>query len=559
MPRLASPIEKLKEHYDVLVIGSGYGGAIAASRLARAGRRVCVIERGREIQPGEYPRTELELLDEVQMDAPIKHFGSPAALFDVRFNKDINAVVGCGLGGTSLINAAIALRPDPRLLADLRWPAEIRNASLDPWFARAEAMLRPAAYPDTYPRLHKTAALAQAAAHLDEPCKAVPLAINFEEFAGGLNHVGTTQGPCVGCGDCVTGCNYAAKNTVLMNYLPDAVNHGAEIFTGVRARRIEREDGRWLVHVARTDEADTESQITLRADVVILASGTLGSTEILLRSRDYGLALSPALGSRFSGNGDTLGFAYNADLAVNGIGLGVHPTGTVEAVGPCSTAMIDGRGQADPELGAIMEDGAIPGAMATLLPAILAAGAELTGIDTDAGLRDRIEELARVVKSKLLGAYSGAARNTLFMLVVGHDDAAGQIVLEDDRARIHWPGVGQQPHFARASELMRRATEALGGTYIPNPVWNELTDHNLVTGHLLGGCPMAEDAGAGVVNHKGQVFSGTGTAVHPGLYVMDGAVIPRSLGANPLLTISALAERCCEHLARDYGWTIQYE
>ena len=558
MPRLASPIEKLKEHYEVLVIGSGYGGAIAASRLARAGRRVCVIERGREIQPGEYPRTELELLGEVQMDAPIKRLGSPAALFDLRFNKDINVVVGCGLGGTSLINAAIALRPDPRLFADLRWPAEIRNASLDPWFAHAEAMLRPSVYPDTYPRLHKTAALAQSAAHLNAACTRVPLLINFEEPAGGINHAGTVQHPCVGCGDCVSGCNYAAKNTVLMNYLPDAVNQGAEIYTGLCARRIEREGEHWRVLAERTDEAGAASQVSLRADIVILAAGTLGSTEILLRSREYGLALSPALGSRFSGNGDTLGFAYNADLAINGIGLGVHPTGTIEAVGPCSTAMIDSRAQGDPDLGVIMEDGAIPGAMATLLPAILAAGAKLTGIDTDAGLRDRIEELARVVKSKLLGAYTGATRNTLFLLVVGHDDASGQIFLEDDRARIHWPGVGKQPHFARASELMRRATKALGGTYIPNPVWNELTDHNLVTGHPLGGCPMADDADAGVVNHKGQVFIGTGGAVHPGLYVMDGAVIPRSLGANPLLTISALAERCCDHLAQEYGWTIRY-
>ena len=220
--------------------------------------------------------------------------------------------------------------------------------------------------------------------------------------------------------------------------------------------------------------------------------------------------------------------------------------------------MIDARAGRDPDLGVIMEDGAIPGAMATLLPQILAAGAELTGVDTDAGLRERIEELARVVKSKLLGAYSGATRNTLFLLVVGHDDASGRIVLEDDRVRVHWRGVGEQPHFARASELMRRATQALGGTYIPNPVWNDLTDHNLVSGHPLGGCPMAGNADAGVVNHKGQVFTGSGSAVHAGLYVMDGSVIPRSLGANPLLTISALAERCCDHLARDHGWTIQY-
>ena len=492
------------------------------------------------------------------MDAPIKHFGSPTALLDLRFNADINVVVGCGLGGGSLINAAIALRPDPRLFADPCWPAEIRNATLDPWFARAEAMLRPAVYPDSYPRLHKTAALAQSAEHLNEVCLPVPLLINFEEHAGGVNHVGTKQSPCVGCGDCVSGCNYAAKNTVLMNYLPDAANHGAEIYTGLCARRVERDGEYWRVHAERTDAAGAALSVSVRADIVILAAGTLGSTEILLRSREYGLALSSALGSRFSGNGDTLGFAYNADVAINGIGLGAHPTGTIEAVGPCSTAMINFRADRDPDLGVIMEDGAIPGAMATLLPAILAAGAGLTGIDTDAGLRDHIEELARAVKSEFLGAYTGATRNTLFLLVVGHDDASGQTFLEDDRIRIHWPGVGQQPHFARASELMRRATEALGGTYVPNPVWNELTDHNLVTGHPLGGCPMAEAADAGVVDHKGQVFSGAGAAVYPGLYVMDGAVIPRSLGANPLLTISALAERCCDHLARDYGWTIEY-
>ncbi len=557
MPRLASPVAQIKAHYDVLVIGSGYGGGIAASRLARAGRRVCVIERGREIRPGEYPRTETELLGEVQMDAPIKHFGSPSGLFDIRFNRDINVVVGCGLGGTSLINAAIALRPDPGLFTDPCWPAEIRNASLEPWFARAEAMLRPAVYPDTYPRLHKPAALAQSARHLNEPCVPAPLLINFEEFADGVNHAGAVQGPCVGCGDCVSGCNYAAKNTVLMNYLPDAVRHGAEIYTGLSARRVERDGEHWQVHAAYTDAAGAASTLRLRADIVVLAAGALGSTEILLRSRQSGLTFSPALGSRFSGNGDTVGFAYNADVVVNGIGLGMHPTGTVEAVGPCSTALIDARAGRDPDLGAVMEDGAIPGAMATLLPAMLAAGAKLTGIDTDAGLRDRIEELARVVKSELLGAYAGATRNTLFLLVVGHDDASGRIVLEDDRPRIHWPDVGRQPHFARASEMMRRATEALGGTYIPNPVWNELTDHNLVTGHPLGGCPMAESADGGVVNHQGEVFRGAGAAVHRGLYVMDGAVVPRSLGANPLLTISALAERCCDLLARNHGWTIR--
>ncbi|MCI0600196.1 MAG: GMC family oxidoreductase [Beijerinckiaceae bacterium] len=95
---------------------------------------------------------------------------------------------------------------------------------------------------------------------------------------------------------------------------------------------------------------------------------------------------------------------------------------------------------------------------------------------------------------------------------------------------------------------------------LSHPTWNELASQQLLTGHPLGGSPMAGDASAGVVNHKGQVYSSSsGTAVYRGLYVMDAAAIPRSLGANPLLTVCALAERSCHHLARDYGLTINYD
>ena len=107
--------------------------------------------------------------------------------------------------------------------------------------------------------------------------------------------------------------------------------------------------------------------------------------------------------------------------------------------------------------------------------------------------------------------------------------------------------------------MMQRATQALGGVYLPNPVWNKFTRHNLVTGHPLGGCAMADDAGSGAVNHKCQVYSAEkGSAVYENLYVLDGAVVPRSLGVNPLFTISALAERSCELLAQDRRWIIDY-
>jgi cholesterol oxidase len=557
---LSSPIEDLRERYDVVVIGSGYGGSIAASRLARAGRSVCLLERGRELQPGDYPSNELELLDEVQFDTPALHVGRRTALFDVRYNKDINVVVGCGLGGTSLINAAICLRPDPRVFADGRWPVEIRHdALLGGYYSRAEAMLRPSVYPTTSPKLLRPAALSQVAAELHGQFHPVPVLVNFHALKNDVNHVGVKQLPCIGCGDCVSGCNYQAKSTVTMNYLPDARNHGARIFTQVSVRHVEAVAGGWYVHGQRMDEAGQGTPVRVGGNIVVLAAGTLGSTEILLRSRAKGLPMSVRIGSRFSGNGDTLGFAYNTDEIIGGIGFGARRPGDSDAVGPCSTAMVDLRNGRDVADGMVMEDGTIPGAVSALLAPVFAAGARLIGVQNDRDLFDRFRHVYREIRSKIGGAHTGALENTLFMLVIAHDDGSGQMSLEDDRLRIDWPGVGEQAPFGKASAVMRRVTELLGGTYIKNPVWNELTDHNLVSGHPLGGCVMANDDEHGVVNHKGQLFRGDlASGVHPGLYVMDGSVIPCALGVNPLLTISALAERSCHYLAQDYGWTIDY-
>jgi cholesterol oxidase len=159
----------------------------------------------------------------------------------------------------------------------------------------------------------------------------------------------------------------------------------------------------------------------------------------------------------------------------------------------------------------------------------------------------------------VLGPYTGAVHNTLNYLVVAHDNSGGRMVLDNDRIRISWPGVGKTEIMRQASDLIRQASDALTGDFVPNPIWNRFTDQQLVTGHPLGGCVMGESAEDAVVNHQGQVFSGTsGTDVHKGLYVMDGAVVPRSLGVNPLLTISALAERNCALLAAERGWPIPY-
>lgn len=569
--RLSSPVEDIQDHYTVVVVGSGYGGGIAASRLARAGQKICVLERGKERQPGEFPETEHEVVPELQADTPERRLGPHNGLYDLRFFDDINVLVGSGLGGTSLINANVSIRADPRVFDDERWPAALRadlSTLVEDGYRRAVEMLRPNPVPEPA-RLAKLRAMEKSAAALGAAVRRADLNVTFDELPGGVNHVGVAQPPCSLCGDCVTGCNYGSKNSTLMNYLPDAVNHGAEIYTEVEVRRVSREpDGKYAVHyrvLGAGRESFDAADGSITADVVILAAGTLGSTELLLRSRAAGLPMSARVGDGFTGNGDVLGFGYNCDERINGVGWGHRAARHMrngepeDGVGPCITSVLDLRDTGDADHGMIVEEGSLPGPIAGFLPSPLAAAATLVGVDTDPGIADNLREKARKLVSVAGGAYHGAMQNTQTYLVMTHEQSTGRMELVNDRVRVSWPGVGDEPIFEQVNQRLIEVTKALGGTYVRSPLWTKAFKHHLVTVHPLGGCVMAETAAGGVVNHKGQVFSSDiGGDVHDGLYVADGSVIPRSLGCNPLLTISALAERTCALIAADRGWTIDY-
>ena len=145
MTRLARAADLMKPSYDAIVIGSGYGGGVSASRLARAGKRVAVLERGREFLTGEFPSRFPELRNELQVTGRRLRTGSETALYDVRVGEDMHVLVGCGLGGGSLVNAGVALRPQPRVFTDPVWPGQIRqDGLLDEGYRRALAWLRPA-------------------------------------------------------------------------------------------------------------------------------------------------------------------------------------------------------------------------------------------------------------------------------------------------------------------------------------------------------------------------------------------------------------------------------
>lgn len=564
MDSITIPVGDIADRYDAVIIGSGYGGGIAASRLSRAGRRVLILERGREILVGDYPDTIIEATENAQFHTPDCHIGSRLGLYDIHVNKQQNVVVGCGLGGTSLINANVSLEAKPEVFEDPAWPQAFlddKDVLLKEGLAHARQMLKPNPLPDSI-SLPKTRANEKSAGSMGQEFYRPPINVNFDTLPEGKNHVGVEQPPCNMCGDCVSGCNVGAKNTTLMNYLPDAWNHGADIVCQTDVRHIEKTDDGWLVHFQYVDvgrEKFDAPTLFVKADIVVVSAGTMGSNEIMLRSRKLGLATSDRLGKDFSGNGDILGFGYNCDQSINGIGFGTHKKGEIPDVGPCITSIIDMRHGDDWRDRMVIEEGSIPGALAVTLPAAFSAAAGTIGQDTDSGIIDAVREKARIADSFLRGPYNGAVNHTQTYLIMSHDNAKGQAELNDgDRMVIDWPGVGTQSNFIKGNENLLQATKALGGEYVENPVWTPLFNESLITVHPLGGCNMAEDAGTGVVNHKGQVFTGQGDEVHKGLYITDGSVIPTSLAVNPLLTISAVSERCLRLMADDYGWTIDY-
>ena len=248
-----------------------------------------------------------------------------------------------------------------------------------------------------------------------------------------------------------------------------------------------------------------------------------------------------ALGTRFSGNGDVLGFAYDTDLDVDAVGWGDRVPDSL--VGPtivaCASLHDEGT---DDEL--LVEEGVIPGVLAPFVPP---AAAVATLARKDLRFGDRIRLAGRAMRS--------AARRTLTYLVMSTDDGDGRLRLGRRGLEVDWKDVGVDPVFRSDNAALKQAAEAIGGSYLAQPMWTKDRGFSLISVHPLGGCVMADDASEGVVDDRGRVFVGpTGTAVHEGLFVLDGSIIPRAIDRNPLLTISALTERAADALAREQGW-----
>jgi choline dehydrogenase-like flavoprotein len=652
--------------FDAIVIGTGFGGAVAACRLAQAGKKVCILERGRRYPLGDFPRPAKRpdnLPHTARFAWAIDH-----GLWDVRDLQGVLAVQGAGYGGGSLVYANVHLRPAPKIFATAPqgWPAIYRDRTeLEPFYDMVAAALRvrplPAQLspPSPVTRLPKVDALRRVATDLGRAqwFFMPPLAIDF--------------GKCIMCAECVAGCQIHAKNTLDLNYLAEAEkSDGVDVRTLAEVDTIRAEaDG--IYTVTYLDHIVGGSETTVQGRSVFLCAGAVSSTEILLRSKDtldiHGDS-KPQIGRRFFGNGDAIAMVFDttsAQVPTPTVGPTIATTLVYDAGAPNLRAAPDawfvlqdggyptwlepvlglfrgefwlnrnrvtkGQGSptrfdADAAAAVTQQADAVRQAMLGLMDARLAMQSSpdnIRALTAALGLADvlprQIRDLGTELQKRVhkletdeanpvshialndLGAKVKQAHSwaswaidkgkewaeeflvgstleavhqhflkapphtgepftpkilwplvvgwaerlfldkkpddkALLMLAVGVDAAPGHLFIDDDKRLLaYWDLAGNVAFSSTQERLMQDVAGKLGGELRLNPDW--VSRQRPVTVHCLGGCAMSDAAVDGVCNPDGKVW---GTR---GLYVLDGASIPTSLGMNPSATIAAVAER----------------
>jgi cholesterol oxidase len=547
------------EHADVVVVGSGFGGSVSAYRMADAGRSVVVLERGKPYPPGSFARTPA---------VTARNFWDPSqglqGLFDIWSFRGLEGVVSSGLGGGSLIYANVLLRKDEHWFVHEspipgggyeNWP--FSRQDLDLHYDKVETMIGTARYP--YNNTARTMAMEESAQALGLDYQRPPLAVSFADANGIVgerlpltapkygNYHGLPRQTCTLCGECDIGCNTGAKNTLDHNYLSAARFRGADIRTLSEVRGFSPLRGggyevRYVIHDPANEGRNTPTAglkvHTITCGKLILAAGTFGSTYLLLRNRAAFPGISRALGTRFSGNGDLLTFLFgatrNGDSRPVQASHGPVITSAIRVGDKVDGGGATGRGHYIEDAGYplfvdwLVEASQVPGAARRAARFALTLLREnLTGGSTSA-ISARI--------SRLLG--DGALSNSsLPLLGMGRDIADGTMHLKRGMLAVDWTTTTSRDYFDGVRQNMRRIADELGATFHDNPLWLK---KRVVTVHPLGGAPIGRHVGEGVCDPYGEVFG------YPGLYVLDGAAMPGPVGANPSLTIAALANRACE-------------
>ena len=512
-----------RRDFDVVVIGSGFGGSVAALRLTEKGYRVAVIEAGRRFKDKDFPKTSWRLSKFLFMPRlGLKGIQRIHAL------PDVLVLAGAGVGGGSLVYANTLYQPSDEYFNDKQW-CDITDwkSELTPWYDQASRMLGVAQNPYFSPsdQAMKDAAEEMGVGHT---FKMAPLGVHFGKGPGVIEKdpyfggVGPDRHGCQQCGGCMTGCRFNAKNTLPKNYLGLAEKAGAIVFPETTVEKIEElSAGGWKV-TARKSSAWLGKKQIFTAGEVVVAAGTYNTQKLLHRMKDSGALpkLSAALGKLSRTNSEAL-------------------TG----------AIMPHTNEIDFSKGAAITSSFFPDEHTHVEPVRYGKGSNFMGllqtVMTDgekAGAR-RAMWLKTVLRHpgmllKIFDVRKWSER-TVIALVMQNVDSA--ITVKGKRSLFGWHLTSKNDsdkpnatYIPAANEVVRRIADKYGGT--PGGHIGDLVSAPF-TAHFVGGCVIGKSEQEGVIDAYHRVWN------YPTLHIVDGSSVTANLGVNPSLTITAQAER----------------
>ena len=506
---------ELAGNFDVVIVGSGFGGSVAALRLTEKGYRVAVLEAGRRFADDEFAKTSWDLRR--YLWAPrLRCFG----IQRIHTLRNVMVLAGAGVGGGSLVYANTLYRPLKPFYEDRQW-AHITDwqDELDPFYDQASRMLGVVTNPTTTP---SDVVMQKVATDMgvEDSYHPTPVGVFFGEpgkkaadpYFGGA---GPERTGCTECGSCMSGCRVGAKNTLVKNYLYLAEKLGAQVFPLTTVTKLREGGGRWTIDTRTTGGRATR---TFTADQVVLAAGTWGTQQLLHKAKATTLPrISARLGELTRTNSESIiGAARYAVDPDNDFTQGVAITSSIH---PDEITHIEpvryGRGS---------------NAMGMLQT--LATDGALSTPRWVQFLKQAARHPLRLLR--LLSVHRWSERTVILLVMQSLDNSITTFLKRGKLTSRQGHGEPNPAFIPAGHEANLLAAKHIDG--MAGGTWGELFNIPL-TAHFIGGCAIASDEQQGVIDPYHRVFS------YPSLSVVDGSAISANLGVNPSLTITAQAER----------------